>query len=95
MLMPMAGLSAALGDRASVTTLVLIAVGAVTLVMCMLTWSIVQVRRGRWQHIDASARRERAHLNRVLLLVFAIASSCCALLGASRAATALLFAAGS
>lgn len=36
----------------------------------VLTWSWWQVRRGRWQHVDASDTRERRSLNLFLLAVF-------------------------
>ncbi len=92
-LMPIASVSAAHGEHASATLLAAIGAGVVALVACLLTWTIVQVRRGRWQHLDASARSERAQLNRVLLLVFIAASLACAVLGELRAAIGLLCAA--
>ncbi|MGX5729978.1 phosphatase PAP2 family protein [Pseudoxanthomonas beigongshangi] len=37
-------------------------------------WSGWQVRRGRWQHVDASQREERRTLNRFLLVALALAA---------------------
>ena len=34
-------------------------------------YSAWQVRRGRWAHVDASARHERGHLNRFLFVALA------------------------
>jgi membrane-associated phospholipid phosphatase len=41
--------------------------GFVAFGLAILLWSIVQVRRGRWAHIDASRIDERRALNRFLL----------------------------
>jgi hypothetical protein len=38
----------------------------------VLSWSWLQVRRGRWTHIDASQSAERRSLNRTLLIAIAI-----------------------
>jgi membrane-associated phospholipid phosphatase len=51
-------------DPARVSTLALGAAIAAVLVMGYSWW---QVRRGRWAHVDASDRRERTSLHRVLL----------------------------
>ncbi len=37
-------------------------------------WSGWQVRRGRWQHVDASRHEERRTLNRFLLVALALAA---------------------
>lgn len=37
-------------------------------------WSGWQVRRGRWQHVDASRHEERRTLNRFLLIALALAA---------------------
>ena len=42
-----------------------------------------QVRRGRWQHVDASGKQERSSLNRFLLAMLVAATLACLLLGAS------------
>ena len=42
-----------------------------------------QVRRGRWQHVDASGKQERSSLNRFLLVLLVIATLACLLGGAS------------
>lgn len=41
----------------------------------VMAWSWWQVRRARWRHVDASARRERRSLNRVLLVALAIGAA--------------------
>ncbi len=41
------------------------------LAMAIQGWSWWQVRRGRWQHVDASQRHERRGLNRFLLVLLA------------------------
>ena len=46
-----------------------------------------QVRRGRWQHVDASGKEERSSLNRLLLVMLLIATLACLLCGASRPLT--------
>lgn len=38
----------------------------------VLGWSWLQVRRGRWAHVDASQPSERQSLNRILLVTIAI-----------------------
>ena len=51
---------------------------AVTLALMALLiqgWSWWQVRRGRWQHVDASQRHERQGLNRFLLVLLAGATA--------------------
>ena len=42
-----------------------------------------QVRRGRWQHVDASGKAERGSLNRFLLALLVVATLACLLGGAS------------
>jgi membrane-associated phospholipid phosphatase len=44
-----------------------IATGFAAFALATLLWSVHQVRRGRWAHIDASRIDERRALNRVLL----------------------------
>lgn len=46
-----------------------------------------QVRRGRWQHVDASGEEERSSLNRFLLALLAVATLACLLADASRPLT--------
>ena len=42
-----------------------------------------QVRRGHWQHVDASGKQERSSLNRFLLVLLVVATLACLLGGAS------------
>jgi len=56
--------AAAEGDRRQ---RVLAAVALALLAVVIQGWSWWQVRRGRWQHVDASERHERKGLNRFLL----------------------------
>ena len=42
--------------------------------LCVFAFSALQVRRGRWQHVDASVRGERRSLNIFLLVVFVVAA---------------------
>ena len=46
-----------------------------------------QVRRGRWQHVDASGKEERSSLNRFLLALLIVATLACLLGDASRPLT--------
>lgn len=66
LLLPMAALGVALarGDRRSA---VWAAAGFAAVTALVMAYSWRQVRRGRWRHVDASERHERAALNRFLL----------------------------
>jgi hypothetical protein len=50
-----------------------LALGAAAALVTAYSWW--QVRRRRWQHVDASGRGERRALNRFLLVVFAVAAA--------------------
>ena len=52
----------------------MIAAGFGVFAAVVMTYSWWQVRRGRWSHIDASARGERRSLNRFLLIALACAA---------------------
>ena len=52
-----------------------IAVGFGTFAAAVMAYSWWQVRRGRWTHVDASARHERSSLNRFLLVALAVAAA--------------------
>jgi len=62
-LLPVAALIAASTRGASLQQLRLIGGAAVTLGVIVLGFSWLQVRAGRWSHIDASDRNERSSLN--------------------------------
>ncbi|MEZ5460321.1 hypothetical protein [Dokdonella sp.] len=52
------------------------AIGAVLLLgNLVLVFSAIQVRRGRWRHVDASSSHERRALNLFLLCLFAVAAA--------------------
>ena len=55
--------------------------------LLIMLFSRNQVRRGRWQHVDASGKEERSSLNRFLLAWLAVATLACVLAGASRPLT--------
>ena len=69
LLMPaaVAGSAAANGAPPRVFHLGLAA--AVTIALCVIAYSLVQVRAGRWSHVDASVPRERSQLNLVLCVL--------------------------
>ena len=71
---------------APVPGLWLAGVAAALLVGCVLLYSLVQVRAGRWSHVDASAPRERAQLT--AFLVPLLAGTALALWAAGLPATA-------
>ncbi len=52
-----------------------IALGLGLFAAIVLGWSWWQVRRGRWQHVDASGVRERRALNRFLLVALVLATA--------------------
>lgn len=55
--------------------------------LLIMLFSRHQVRRGRWQHVDASGKEERSSLNRFLLALLIVATLACLLGGASRPMT--------
>lgn len=50
------------------------ALGFAVFAALVMGWSGWQVRRGRWQHVDASRHEERRTLNRFLLVALALAA---------------------
>lgn len=55
--------------------LAMAAMASVSVAVCVGVYSVLQVRAGRWRHVDASVPRERQQLNRFLvLLLFGMAS---------------------
>lgn len=71
LVMPLAGLAAAQARGAPPTMLWPLAGALAVLVLGLQAWTVRQVRRGRWAHVDASGGSERRDLNRALLAVFA------------------------
>ncbi|MCL1634108.1 phosphoesterase [Luteimonas sp. SX5] len=64
-----------LAAKAGAPGLSRLAFGLGGLAVLVLAYSWWQVRRGRWDHVDASARHERRTLNRFLLAAFAAAAA--------------------
>ncbi len=74
LVMPLAALLAARAGGID-SARALAAAAAIGLVgLLVLGFSGLQVRRGRWRHVDASGEDERRGLNAFLLLLFALAS---------------------
>jgi len=91
--MPVASVLAAQAHGADTAALLMLALTVGTLVLAVLAWSLWQVRRGRWTHVDASTRSERRGLNGFLLLAFAVAALGTWLLAQPRLALAFALAA--
>lgn len=70
LVLPLAVVAIALarGDRAAAAWS---AAGFGVFAVLVMGYSAWQVRRGRWAHVDASARHERGHLNRFLFAALA------------------------
>lgn len=75
LVMPLAALlaSRAAGNRASIGILTVL--GILLFGGVVLGYAAMQVRRGRWQHVDASGHDERRSLNAFLLGLFSTAAS--------------------
>lgn len=73
LLLPLAAVAVTLAQGEPRTAL-WTAAGLALLAALAMGYSWWQVRRGRWAHVDASARNERNALNRFLLPAFAIAA---------------------
>ena len=69
LVMPVAALLAMRAHGADVASTRTLMIVLGSLGLALLVYSSVQVRRGHWQHIDASQPIERRRLNGVLLLV--------------------------
>jgi len=69
-LVPAAGLIAASHSAASGQQLQLIGGALLVLVVLALGFTWIQVRTGRWAHVDASVREERRSLNAFLAMLF-------------------------
>lgn len=94
LVMPLAAWLAIRSSDATLATSIELIGGILLLGASVLLFSVAQVRRGRWKHVDASGSDERRSLNVFLLLVFAAAAIIAWLnLGASPLCTALALAA--
>lgn len=69
LLMPGAVVWAARLNQAPPALLQAAVVACGLVVVCVGIYSVVQVRAGRWQHVDASQPHERRQLNRLLALL--------------------------
>ena len=69
-LVPAAGLIAAFHSAASGKQLQFIGAALLVLIVAALGFSWMQVRAGRWAHVDASVREERTSLNGFLAILF-------------------------
>jgi hypothetical protein len=74
LLLPAASLTLAAAGGAPRTQLWLLGSVLGALAILIQAWSWRQVRRGRWQHVDASQRGERKGLNRFLLGLLLLAT---------------------
>lgn len=72
--LPMAALLLAMHGGAGPLRLAALALGLGAIAIGVMAYSRWQVRRRRWQHVDASGRDERRSLNRFLLVLFAVAA---------------------
>jgi membrane-associated phospholipid phosphatase len=75
LLLPAASLLLAAHDGADAVRLSGLAFALGVSALVVMAWSWWQVRRRRWQHVDASTHGERRALNRFLLTALAVASA--------------------
>ncbi len=75
LMLPLAVLALSLARNGGSRDLIVIAAGFGVFAAAVLAYSWRQVRRGRWAHVDASARGERRSLNRFLLVALAVAAA--------------------
>lgn len=71
LVLPAAALTVAAASGAGRGQLSVVGIALALLASAIQGWSWWQVRRGRWQHVDASQRHERRGLNRFLLVLLA------------------------
>ena len=69
-LTPVAALLSAMNNNAPAKALQLLIFVSLCLGVSVITYSWIQVRSGRWLHVDASVPGERRQLHSVLLLLF-------------------------
>lgn len=94
LVMPLAAWLAARANGSDGSSTLIVLAGIVVLGLIVLSFSAIQVRGGRWQHIDASATGERRGLNIFLLGLFvAVAALARWYFGHSPISIALLLAA--
>lgn len=94
LVMPLAAWLAARAHHGDGPTTLAVLAGIVVLGLIVFSFSAMQVRAGRWQHVDASATSERRGLNIFLLGLFVAAAALAGWkLGHSPITVALLLAA--
>ena len=69
LLMPAAVAGSAAANGAPPRVLQLGLAASMAVAVCVILYSLAQVRAGRWSHVDASAPRERRQLNLVLCML--------------------------
>lgn len=74
LVLPAAALVVGAASGAAQRQLWLVGIALAGLAAAIQGWSWWQVRRGRWQHVDASHRHERRGLNRFLLALLVAAA---------------------
>ena len=75
LLMPAAVVLSAVGRQAPAGTVAAAVAATVFVALAVIGYSLLQVRAGRWSHVDASVPRERGQLNLFLVaLLFATAA---------------------
>jgi hypothetical protein len=84
LLMPLAVWGAARQQNAPLPVLQLAVGATVLLALCVGLYSVLQVRAGRWQHVDASVPRERRQLNVLLVVLLWGAAAALAWAGQAR-----------
>ena len=74
-LVPVAAIWVAISQDAPAATVQRLALIAAGLAVFVTAYSLMQVRSGAWQHVDASRRSERRSLNLLLIVVLAAAAA--------------------
>lgn len=94
LLLPAAAVFGAARNGAPPSVLRAVATASLVVAAAVMIYSLVQVRAGRWAHVDASIPRERNQLNLVLALLLFGAAGALWWLGQPRALSAGLAVAG-
>lgn len=76
-LVPAAVVITAILKDAPASTVFAAIMAAVAVAVIVMTYSFVQVRSGRWSHVDASIPHERSQLNPVLVIFLLAAAGAC------------------
>lgn len=75
LVLPAAALAVSAASSAEPRQLWVLGLALALLAAAIQGWSWWQVRRGQWQHVDASQRHERRGLNRFLMVLLVIAAT--------------------